>query len=53
MLCARQRALIAQMQSEGRETTEAESVLMKLEDTLNLMRRLQQQLIEEARRKSR
>ena len=49
VLCARQRALIASLRAEGRDSTEAETVLAYFEETFRLMQELQRRLVEESR----
>lgn len=52
ILYEQQMALVERLRLRGRDTSEAERWLAKLEDTLTLMRSLQQQLLEEERRAS-
>ena len=52
MLYEQQMALIKRLRARGRDTAEAERWLTKLEDTLTLMRGLQEHLTEETRSRS-
>ncbi len=50
--CAGQRALIERMAAAGQDTEQAESVLLQLEKTLDLLRRHQQRLRQSSQNRS-